>query len=112
MNFLPAKVQGGQTVLDDGTVLCPAPAGVAEGQRFTAGVRPEHLSAASTGAAGQVTLVEPTGAEIQFTIDLAGTPVLITTRDRLALRPGETLHLAVEPGQLHAFDADSGLRLE
>lgn len=111
MNFLPCRVKGGQAVLDNGAVLAPAPMGLSEDQVFTAGVRPEHLFVSDQGAAATVTLVEPTGAEIQFIVDLAGTSTLISTRDRVKLTHGDQLRLAVEPGCLHAFDAGTGVRL-
>ena len=111
MNFLPARVENGQAVLANGTILAPAPAGVAEGRTFTAGVRPEHLMVANQGAEVTVTVVEPTGAEIQFIVDLAGTSTLVSTRDRVNLKHGDALHLVVEQGRLHAFDTDSGARL-
>ncbi|MCR8723524.1 ABC transporter ATP-binding protein [Frigidibacter sp. ROC022] len=111
MNFIPARVQNGQALLADGTALAPAPAGLAEGLAFVAGVRPEHLMVTEQGAAATVTLVEPTGAEIQFVVDLAGTSVLVSTRDRVNLRHGDRVSLAVEPGRLHAFDTETGQRL-
>lgn len=111
MNFLPCRVTNGQAVLDNGAALAPAPDGLAEGQAFTAGVRPEHFILAQEGASAQVTLVEPTGAEIQFMVDLAGTSTLVSTRDRVTLKHGDRLHLAVEPGRIHAFDAGTGIRL-
>lgn len=112
MNFLPAKAENGQAVLANGTVLAPAPKGVSDGQAFTAGVRPEHFMASDQGAAVNVTLVEPTGADLQFVVDLAGTSVLVSTRERMKLHPGDPLHLVVEPGRLHAFDDQTGARLD
>ena len=111
MNFLPCRVQGGQAVLKDGTALAPAPAGLADGRAFTGGVRPEHFFAADSGAPATVAMVEPTGAEIQFSVNVSGNPALVSTRDRIDLRHGQTVHLAVEPGRLHAFDPETGARL-
>ncbi|WP_424988620.1 ABC transporter ATP-binding protein [Microbulbifer sp. S227A] len=111
MNFLPAVVENGQAVLADGNRLTPAPVGLTNGQTFTAGVRPEHIMITDQGAAGTVTVVEPTGAEIQFIVDLAGTPTLVSTRDRMQLTQGDQVHLAIEPGRLIAFDAETGARL-
>jgi len=111
MNFLPCTARGGQATLANGEILGAAPGGVAEGQAFTAGVRPEHFVVGDGSVSAKVTLVEPTGAEIQFTTDIAGTPTLLTTRDRVGARQGDTLHLSVAPGALHAFDPASGARL-
>ncbi|WP_226781603.1 ABC transporter ATP-binding protein [Oceaniglobus trochenteri] len=111
MNFMSCTAQGGKAVLSNGQVLGAAPAGLGEGQAFTAGVRPEHFVIGSGALDAPVTLVEPTGAEIQFTVDIAGDHVLITTRDRVTARLGDTLNLSVEPGKLHAFDPETGARL-
>ncbi|HEY8593808.1 MAG TPA: sn-glycerol-3-phosphate ABC transporter ATP-binding protein UgpC [Devosiaceae bacterium] len=111
MNFMPASVASGQVVLGWTTNLVPAPAGLAEGLEFIAGVRPEHFQISAEGIPGTVVLVEPTGAEIQFNIDLGGNQVLVTTRERIDLRPGDTVHLTVRPENLHAFDKETGLRL-
>ncbi|WP_323769793.1 sn-glycerol-3-phosphate ABC transporter ATP-binding protein UgpC [Antarctobacter sp.] len=111
MNFLPCKVQNGQAVMENGAVLAPAPAELTEGQVFTAGVRPEHFILSDHGTPARVTVVEPTGAEIQFVVDLAGHSALVSTRDRVNLKHGDTQHLTVEAGRLHAFDAATGARL-
>jgi ABC-type sugar transport system ATPase subunit len=76
------------------------------------GVRPEHLMIHSDGGlAATVSVVERFGSE---------TVLWVATEDRarLAVRtdahraaaPGDALTLAVAPGRLHRFDAESGVR--
>ena len=56
-------------------------------------------------------VVEPTGAEVQVVARLAGQEVIAVLRERLLFNPGETIHIAPEPGAAHLFDPESGNRL-
>lgn len=107
MNFLSATVAGDQLVTPQGEAIGPAPAQAAEGTKITAGIRPEDIRIGDTGIAARVALVEPTGAETQLTLRTPDASVIMTTRDRLPLAPGDTVHFAVEPGKLHRFDAET-----
>ena len=71
----------------------------------TVGVRPEHLSVAEKGWPAAVSVVEPTGSETQITARLANAVVRIIVKGRTAIRPGETIHLAAPPENIHFFDA-------
>jgi multiple sugar transport system ATP-binding protein len=112
MNFLEGTV-GGATglALDSGDRLSLPVAIPGEG-RTTIGVRPEHFALASTGWPAVVSVVEPTGSETQITARISGNLVRVLIRGRTEVQPGETVHLAVEPGNLHVFDGATGLRRE
>lgn len=105
MNFLDAKVSKGKVILPTGQTLGDAPESAAEGTDIIAGVRPEDLIAGKDGIEATVILVEPTGAEIQLTLDLAGKHVVLTTRNRVEERRGSKVHLDIAPGKLHCFDS-------
>ncbi|MCK0166791.1 sn-glycerol-3-phosphate ABC transporter ATP-binding protein UgpC [Jannaschia sp. S6380] len=108
MNLLPAEgTDGGATV--DGTAL-PVP-GVAPGRRVTLGLRPEHLTLADTGLPAKVSVVEPTGSETHIIARAGDREVTAVTRDRPAVRPGETIHLMPAPGSVHVFDGETGARI-
>ncbi|MFT4257818.1 MAG: sn-glycerol-3-phosphate ABC transporter ATP-binding protein UgpC [Pseudoxanthomonas sp.] len=79
----------------------------------TLGVRPEHLTpVAENGIAAEVVAVEQTGADTQLLARTAGgEPLLGLLRGRSALRNGEAIRLAPQPGALHWFDAETGKRL-
>ena len=62
INLLPGRIAAGQAIVADGTVLSAVPADAAERGDIVFGVRPEDLMLAETGMAGQVVIVEPTGA--------------------------------------------------
>lgn len=93
--------------LPDGTALpLIAPSGA-----VTVGLRPEHLHPGPAGISVQVTGVEPTGAETLITATLAGQPITAALRDRVTVRPGDSLTLGFDPAHLHLFDAVSGQRI-
>jgi multiple sugar transport system ATP-binding protein len=113
MNMLPAVVQGGGAVLEDGTAL-PLPPGarVADGAEITYGLRPEHLGVGSSGLAGTVSVVEPTGSETHVVLRVGTKDVVAMFRDRVAFRPGDSLTFAPDAEKVHLFDKASGKRLE
>lgn len=112
MNFLSVTAKGGHCVLADGTAIGPLPVAIAEGRSFTLGIRPEDLQIDDSGAAARVTLIEPTGAESQFSVVLGGATVLVTTRERLTVHVGDRIGLHANPHRIHAFDTETGQRIE
>jgi multiple sugar transport system ATP-binding protein len=112
MNMLPAAVQGGAAVLEDGTRL-PLPPGlkVADGREVTYGIRPEHLATGREGVTGTVAVVEPTGSETHVVLRSGDREVVAMFRDRVAFRPGDSLTFAPEAEKVHLFDRVSGVRL-
>jgi multiple sugar transport system ATP-binding protein len=99
-------------------------------ERVVLGARPEHcgLVAPGDGLPGVVRLVEHLGSESIVHVDAAGLELfqpehdehdsdasprlLVTVRDdRLALRPGDVVHVRVPERHLHAFDAVSGVAI-
>jgi sn-glycerol 3-phosphate transport system ATP-binding protein len=124
MNLLRARVEGGSLRVGGGSVAVPgAPSG-----DVVAGFRPEALSLAShEGLSMRVELVEPLGNEtlVHGTIDgepasPLGTPEAPDGRTRITARLGarerpalgEAVPLALDPQELHLFDASSGEALE
>ncbi|WP_308917866.1 sn-glycerol-3-phosphate ABC transporter ATP-binding protein UgpC [Jannaschia sp. LMIT008] len=111
MNLIAARGTGGAA--DVGGVTIPVD-GAPEGRPVTLGMRPEHLVLGDRGLPATVSVIEPTGSETHIVARLGegtGGEVTAVTRDRPAVRPGETIHLMPEPGRVHVFDADSGVRL-
>jgi multiple sugar transport system ATP-binding protein len=56
-------------------------------------------------------VVEPTGVETHMLMRLGESQVLGIFRERLALRPGDTFTVSVDPRLVHLFGAD-GVRIE
>ena len=114
MNFLPGVLRhGGNSVqLEAGPVL-PLHAGRhgPEGRRVTVGVRPEHLPLDhGAGLRMVVDLVEPLGSE---TVLIGRMPNGQMLSVKLPGRgPGtEVVTVAPDPGHLHVFDGETGLRV-
>lgn len=106
MNFLQGDiVDGNCLMLADGIRLSLPCADPKQRNRVTVGVRPEHFTIAETGWPATVSIVEPTGLETQITARIAGELIRVLVRGRTAFAPGETIHLAVTPGDIHFFDA-------
>ena len=118
MNFLPGVIKGGQVELRSGDVL-PIPTGTnkalaTEGLSVSYGIRPEHLSIASTGQGitNKVIVVEPTGAETQVFSKVGDQQISSVFRERHTFNPGETIHLMPDVNRSHLFDETTGQRLK
>ena len=108
MNMIKGRAEGGVFVAPDGTHLPVVAA--PEGRPLVYGARPEAIT-----LGGDIPLTievtEPTGAETYVVGTLGGQAVTCVFRDRVAARPGEVIHVAIDPEAVHLFDAESGVRL-
>jgi multiple sugar transport system ATP-binding protein len=97
---------------NDGTKLPLArvPDGWA-GKAAVYGIRPEHFSISEHGIPVQVAVIEPTGSETQVIARLAGQEITGVFRERVQLKPGDTIHLAPDLASVHLFDKATGKRL-
>jgi multiple sugar transport system ATP-binding protein len=83
------------------------------GAPVTLGIRPEHLTRGDGGFPVTVSVMEPTGAEVQIIGRTSGEQEIVANfRDRYEFSPGETVHLTAEPKLIHLFDGATGQRLE
>ncbi len=116
MNFIKGKVSeddGSVFIAKDGTRLPLSPSQKsASGSPAVYSVRPEHLAFDPDGdLALEVTVVEPTGSETQIFGRLAGQNVICATRERLTVKAGSILPIAIAPKNAHLFDEGTGQRL-
>ena len=114
MNFLAGKGAGaGKVALGHGGIVRFAEGQVETGREVVVGIRPEHLSLAApdAGIAGEVVVVEPTGADTQVVCRAGGQDVIAVIKDRVACRAGDQIGLVPDPVKAHVFDAASGARL-
>jgi multiple sugar transport system ATP-binding protein len=112
MNFIEGAitVNGTAQFIAKGGMSLPlprVPAG-ALGRKVVCGIRPEHLELGEGGFDAEVSVVEPTGSEMQIVVRAAEQDVTCTLRQRRDIRPGERLPLMPSPGSLHLFDAETG----
>jgi multiple sugar transport system ATP-binding protein len=95
----------------DGTKLplASAPAG-SDGLAAIYGIRPEHLTLGGD-LKPQVTVIEPTGSETQVIAKLAGEKIIGVFRERVNVKPGETVAMSPDLSLIHLFDAKTGNRI-
>jgi multiple sugar transport system ATP-binding protein len=87
---------------------------VSEGRSLTVGIRPEHIRIGAADGEGQRTtidLVEPTGFGTIVHVRLFGLPMKVFTLDRGVAKPGTAVTVDLDPGRLHLFDGETGVRL-
>ncbi|MCF1709937.1 sn-glycerol-3-phosphate ABC transporter ATP-binding protein UgpC [Tabrizicola sp. J26] len=113
MNLLPGVVgAGGGSVEVDGTAIAVPPRqGMDPGRKVIVGIRPEHLSIASSGITATVVVIEPTGSETHVVLRLGSRELTAVFRERHAFRPGDTVTLAPDPTVIHLFDEATGDRI-
>lgn len=117
MNLMGAEVvERGQdrikVAVGDAKIDIATSAQVTQAQKFTVGVRPEHISLADSGIAARVRVVEPTGSESHVVFHTEHQEITAVFRERYELKPGDTVHLGVDPKLAHLFDAQTGERLK
>ncbi len=115
MNFVRGTLANvnGETafVSDNGTVL-PVPVGTPLRETpVIYGIRPEHIEHHGDGLAATISVLEPTGSETQIFAHLGGDPLNAVVKDRISLKPGETIPLLINRERVHLFDKKSGKRI-
>jgi multiple sugar transport system ATP-binding protein len=85
-----------------------------EGQAVHYGVRPTDLalSTSGTGIPAKVIVVEPTGAETELLLDVAGAQLVVVMHGRTTVQPDDVVHLEIAAEKTHVFDALSEKRLD
>jgi multiple sugar transport system ATP-binding protein len=107
------RVNGKAEFAGPGGVKLPAvgaPAG-SDNRAVIYGIRPEHFTIADDGAEAEITVVEPTGSEIQVFAKMGGQDIVAVFRERHQFKPGEKIRLKPDPKLVHLFDAGTGKRL-
>ncbi|MGG6893052.1 MULTISPECIES: ABC transporter ATP-binding protein [Rhizobium] len=114
MNFVDGRIEEGVFRSDKGFIL-PLPKGSNTteygGRPLVYGIRPEHIRVSTTGISGRVGMVEGTGSEIYAKLDCHGEEISCLFRERLNIRFGDQIDIAIDPTSIHLFDKASGKRL-
>lgn len=125
MNFFDGKLErtadGGYEVIVDGVHFGLSKekqdilkANGTAPQRITAGIRPEHITAAKEGAAaleGTVEVSELMGSSQHLHVSVHGRECVIIQPANDAVRMGETIRFTFSPETIHMFGQD-GVNLE
>ena len=111
MNILPARATDAE-ILVAGIAPVPLPTGIASGASISYGIRPDDITIGGEGAVpAEVLVVEPTGSETHLTARLAGQEIMIVSKERLTVRPGDQISIGLASDRAHFFDGQTGSRL-
>ncbi len=89
----------------------PAGAAVTPGQSISYGIRPEQITLEGGNITLRVEVVEPTGADTLVHGRCGDEAITVYFRQRIDLRPGQQLAVAVDASVAHLFDGATGVRL-
>ena len=129
MNFLTARVQGGQFVVGQSQSgqSRVAPLGrlaeslkAYEGREVSLGIRPEHVGLAGHSdlprgdnvLRGEVVVVESLGAQTDLIVDVAGQHLTCKVEGMAPVQPGDVVELLLDQTRLHAFDTETELAID
>ena len=112
MNFIAGSASGtgaaSQFTFEGGHLSLPSPK---QGQVML-GQRPEHIHLSDDATwRGQVTLVEPTGADTYVVVKTGVGLITVRTPPNTQVKIGDAVGLTVSSNHNNWFDAQSGLRL-
>ena len=112
MNFITGSASGtgatGQFSFEGGALQLPCPAS----GKVTLGQRPEHIHIEAQATwRGEVTLVEPTGADTYVVVKTGSGLITVRTPPSTTVKVGENIGLSVSSQHNNWFDAQTGLRL-
>ncbi|MCB2128243.1 MAG: sn-glycerol-3-phosphate ABC transporter ATP-binding protein UgpC [Rhodobacteraceae bacterium] len=114
MNQLPGTISAEGFAIDAGITL-PLDVDVSSriGRKAIYGIRPEHLQISKTGGLeARVSVCEPTGTETHIFVKLGDQDLLIVSRERLSLMPGDPIRISPDTAKAHLFDLETGVRIE
>jgi sn-glycerol 3-phosphate transport system ATP-binding protein len=113
MNFLSGSlVRSGAAVQLDAGPLVPLQSRLS-GDAVMVGIRPEHLTLGADSLLLSVDLIEPLGSETLIHGRVVGpTGETLTVKVPGAVAPAETVHVAIQAGYAHVFDAQTGTRID
>lgn len=113
MNFVEGTAVESGIQIQEHTFELPVARRLALGRRVGLGVRPEHLSleAPGHGLTGRVEVVEPLGHGTMLHLSVLGTRWVVSDPGRISAKTGDLVGLRIDPGRLHLFDSESGVRL-
>jgi multiple sugar transport system ATP-binding protein len=89
-------------------LACP----VAAGRPSLMGLRPEHIVLDDSAPwRGEVSVVEPTGADTFVVVKTGAGDVTLRTAPQVRVQPGERVGLGIQAAHVNWFDQASGLRV-
>jgi multiple sugar transport system ATP-binding protein len=83
-----------------------------QGSQALLGLRPEHIVFSDAAPwRGEVSVVEPTGADTYVVVKTAAGDVTVRTAPQVRVNPGDRVGLDIQMAHANWFDTQSGVRL-
>ena len=103
MNLMDARLDGRGTARIENWGELSLPHGLAqtEGRSVLLGIRPDALALGTDGLAARIESIEPTGSETILTCSSGAGTVVVATRQRQPLEPGQAVNLSIEAPGVH-----------
>jgi multiple sugar transport system ATP-binding protein len=112
INLLDGVVDDGRIRLGDGSFDVALPAGVSarRGDRVRVGLRPcdLHVTSEAGTLRGRVLLAERLGRNIELTVSIGGTQLIVLTSGRHGVAEGTEVSMSVADNDIHVFAAGEG----
>ncbi|MGY4712246.1 ABC transporter ATP-binding protein [Mycolicibacterium sp. CBM1] len=115
INILDGVVDDGRIRLGDGSFDVPVPAGVTveRGDRVRVGLRPSDITVVGDGdpraqLSGRVKLAERLGRNIELTVEVGGTQLIVLASGREGVGEGASVAMTVADADIHVFAAEGG----
>jgi len=113
INLVDGLVDDDRIRLGDGSFDVPVPANVRcdRGDLVRVGLRPCDIHVADPNTAairGRVMLAERLGRDVELTVDVAGTQVIVLASGREGVGEGATVGLTVADSDIHVFASGEG----
>jgi multiple sugar transport system ATP-binding protein len=111
MNLIAGEALGETNGFAVTQAVLPLQAPKSGSKALQLGIRPEHIVLDDQAPwRGEVSVVEPTGADTYVMVQTAAGTVTLRTSPQTQARPGQPVGLAIDATQVHWFDAQTGLR--
>jgi multiple sugar transport system ATP-binding protein len=110
MNILAGRIEGSEIVLPFLRLPCPPLVRAPADGRVEIGIRPEDVRPGG-GFVAEAVVVEPMGSESLVLARAGGVDMQLRIAGRVPPLAGARLALAIEPEDLHVFDAATGVSL-
>jgi len=111
MNVLEGRIEHGGFTLGDLKLPVATLPAASDGRPVCYGIRPEHFQLSDQGMPIEVGVIEPTGSETLVLARMEGREITCVFRERIGVRPGETIRVQPDPGLVHLFDRETGQRI-
>ncbi|MBU8822316.1 ABC transporter ATP-binding protein [Mycolicibacterium goodii] len=112
INLLDGVVDDGRIRLGDGSFDVAVPAGVSmqRGDRVRVALRPcdLHVTSEAGTLRGRVLLAERLGRNIELTVTIGGTQLIVLTSGRHGVGEGDEVSMSIAEGDIHVFAAGEG----